>query len=132
MITRSMARTKGQEVVADCDSKPTEQLIDKVVDETANQMRKDAAKINDIDMEIQPTPSSANVEADTDDNKTVSGNGFRCQKVDPQHLGLEVGSMVEIPLSNCQPTRYGVIRWIGHVPLQKELVAGLELVIVIT
>ena len=42
--------------------------------------------------------------------------------------GLELGSMVEVPKSD-GPPRYGVIRWIGFLPLSKDkLVAGLELV----
>ena len=44
------------------------------------------------------------------------------------HLGLEVGSMVEVPMAEGLP-RYGVIRWIGQLPqLKDKLVAGLELV----
>ena len=47
--------------------------------------------------------------------------------VDKPH-GLEVGSMVELPMSD-GPPRYGVIRWIGKLPQVKDrLVAGLELV----
>jgi len=42
--------------------------------------------------------------------------------------GLEVGSMVEVPMSDALP-RYGVIRWIGFLPqIPDKLVAGLELV----
>ena len=42
--------------------------------------------------------------------------------------GLEVGSMVEVPMSGGLP-RYGVIRWIGFLPQVKaKLMAGLELV----
>ena len=41
---------------------------------------------------------------------------------------LEVGSKVEVPMSD-GPPRYGVIRWIGNLPqLKDKLVAGLELV----
>ena len=41
---------------------------------------------------------------------------------------LEVGSMVEVPMSDGHP-RYGVIHWIGILPqLKDKLVAGLELV----
>ena len=44
------------------------------------------------------------------------------------HYGLEVGSMVEVPMADGVP-RYGVIRWMGSMPQVKEkLVAGLELV----
>ena len=44
------------------------------------------------------------------------------------HHGLEVGSMVEVPMAEGLP-RYGVIRWIGQLPqLKDKLVAGLELV----
>ena len=44
------------------------------------------------------------------------------------HYGLEVGSMVEVPMSDGVP-RCGVIRWMGNMPQVKEkLVAGLELV----
>ena len=47
--------------------------------------------------------------------------------VDIPH-GLEVGSMVEVPMAEGLP-RYGVIRWIGMLPQVKDkLVAGLELV----
>lgn len=47
--------------------------------------------------------------------------------VDIPH-GLEVGSMVEVPMSD-RPPRFGVIRWIGILPqLKDKLVAGLELV----
>ena len=47
--------------------------------------------------------------------------------VDIPH-GLEVGSMVEVPMAEGLP-RYGVIRWIGNLPQVKDkLVAGLELV----
>ena len=47
--------------------------------------------------------------------------------VDVSH-GYEVGSMVEVPMAEGLP-RYGVIRWIGHLPQVKDkLVAGLELV----
>lgn len=47
--------------------------------------------------------------------------------VDIAH-GLEVGSMVEVPMLD-GPPRYGVIRWIGILPqLKDKLVAGLELV----
>ena len=47
--------------------------------------------------------------------------------VDNRH-GLEVGSMVEVPMAAGLP-RYGVIRWIGKLPEVKDkLVAGLELV----
>ena len=47
--------------------------------------------------------------------------------VDIPH-GLEVGSMVEIPMQD-GPPRYGVIHWIGFLPqLTDRLVAGLELV----
>ncbi|XP_022777778.1 ubiquitin carboxyl-terminal hydrolase CYLD-like [Stylophora pistillata] len=43
------------------------------------------------------------------------------------HHGLEVGSMIEVPMANGYP-RYGVIRWIGFLPNVKDkLVAGLEL-----
>ena len=46
-----------------------------------------------------------------------------------RRLGLEIGSMVEIPLIDGQLPRYGVIRWIGFLPeLQGKLVAGVELV----
>ena len=42
--------------------------------------------------------------------------------------GLEVGSMVEVPMAD-GVRRYGVIRWIGNIPQVKEkLVVGLELV----
>ena len=42
--------------------------------------------------------------------------------------GLEVGSMVEVPIADGVP-RYGVIRWMGNIPQVKgRLVAGLELV----
>ena len=43
--------------------------------------------------------------------------------------GLEVGSMVEVPMAEGLP-RYGVIRWIGNLPQVKKdkLVAGVELV----
>ena len=41
--------------------------------------------------------------------------------------GLEVGSMVEVPVGGVP--RYGVIRWMGNIPQVKgRLVAGLELV----
>ena len=40
---------------------------------------------------------------------------------------VEVGSMVEVPMAEGLP-RYGVIRWIGHLPQVDKLVAGLELV----
>ena len=41
---------------------------------------------------------------------------------------LEVGCMVEVPMTESLP-RYGVIRWIGHIPqVRDKLVAGLELV----
>ena len=47
--------------------------------------------------------------------------------VDIPH-GFEVGSMVEVPMTDRLP-RYGVIRWIGMLPqLKDKLVAGLELV----
>ena len=47
--------------------------------------------------------------------------------VDIPH-GLEVGSMVEVPMQDGLP-RYAVIRWIGFLPqLKDKLVAGLELV----
>jgi len=47
--------------------------------------------------------------------------------VDISH-GLELGSMVEVPMAEGLP-RYGVIRWIGKLPQVKDkLVAGLELV----
>ena len=47
--------------------------------------------------------------------------------VDNQY-GLEVGSMVEVPMAHGVP-RYGVIRWMGNMSQVKEkLVAGLELV----
>lgn len=47
--------------------------------------------------------------------------------VDIPH-GLEVGSMVEVPMAEGLP-RYGVIRWVGNLPQVKDkLVAGLELV----
>ena len=42
--------------------------------------------------------------------------------------GLEVGSIVEVPISDDIP-RYGIIRWMGNMPQVKEkLVVGLELV----
>ena len=42
--------------------------------------------------------------------------------------GLEVGSMIEVPMADGVP-RYGVIRWMGNLPQVKEkVVAGLELV----
>ena len=44
------------------------------------------------------------------------------------HYGMEVGSVVEVPMADGVP-RYGVIRWMGNMPKVKEkLVAGLELV----
>ena len=44
------------------------------------------------------------------------------------HCGLEVGSMVEVPVAD-GAARCGVIRWIGIIPQVKgKLVAGLELV----
>ena len=46
--------------------------------------------------------------------------------------GLEVGSMVEVPVGGVPRygvPRYGVIRWMGNIPQVKgRLVAGLELV----
>ncbi|KAL9975229.1 hypothetical protein ACROYT_G012363 [Oculina patagonica] len=46
--------------------------------------------------------------------------------VDIPH-GLEVGSMVEVPMAEGFP-RYGVIRWLGNLPqLKDKLIAGLEL-----
>ncbi|XP_066019125.1 probable serine/threonine-protein kinase drkD isoform X3 [Pocillopora verrucosa] len=43
------------------------------------------------------------------------------------HYGMEVGSMVEIPMAD-GVTKYGVIRWMGNIPQVKEkVVAGLEL-----
>lgn len=43
--------------------------------------------------------------------------------------GLEVGSMVEVPIMQGKGTQYGVIRWIGQLPeLPGKIVAGLELV----
>ena len=52
------------------------------------------------------------------------------QSLEVMHsMGLEIGSMVEIPLIDGQRERYGVIRWIGHLTAVKgKLVAGLELV----
>ena len=48
-------------------------------------------------------------------------------EVDIPH-GLEVGSKVEVPMSDGHPV-YGVIRWIGILPqLKDKLVTGLELV----
>ena len=42
--------------------------------------------------------------------------------------GLEVGSVVEVPMADGVP-RHGVIRWMGNIPQVKgEPVAGLELV----
>ena len=56
-----------------------------------------------------------------------SGSEDTQMAVDIPH-GLEVGSMVEVPMSD-RPPRYGVIRWIGILPqLKDKLVAGLELV----
>ena len=53
------------------------------------------------------------------------GNGF--MSVD-NHYGLEVGSMVEVPMRN-GGAKCGVIHWIGSVPqIKGKLVAGLELV----
>jgi len=44
------------------------------------------------------------------------------------HMGLEVGSMVEVPMTNNR-SQFGVIRWLGRLPeLKDRLVAGLELV----
>ena len=44
------------------------------------------------------------------------------------HFGMEVGSMIEVPMADGVP-RYGVIRWMGNMPQVKEkVVAGLELV----
>ena len=55
----------------------------------------------------------------------AGGNGI--MSVDNQY-GLEVGSMVEVPMAD-GVRRYGVIRWIGNIPQVKEkLVVGLELV----
>ena len=55
----------------------------------------------------------------------TGGNGT--MSVD-NHYGLEVGSMVEVPMADGVP-RYGVIRWMGNMPQVKEkVVAGLELV----
>lgn len=43
-------------------------------------------------------------------------------------MGLEIGSMVEVPMTNNR-SQYGVIRWIGKLPdLKDRIVAGLELV----
>ncbi len=38
--------------------------------------------------------------------------------------GFEVGSTVQVG----QPPRYGVVRWLGSFPRDKELLAGIELV----
>ena len=44
------------------------------------------------------------------------------------HYGLEVGSKVEVPMAVGVP-RYGVIRWMGNMPLvRKKVLVGLELV----
>ena len=49
------------------------------------------------------------------------------EAVDVPH-DFEVRSMVEVPMA-AGLRRYGVIRWIGHLPRVKDkLVAGLELV----
>lgn len=56
-----------------------------------------------------------------------SGSENTQMAVDIPH-GLEVGSMVEVPMQDGLP-RYGVIHWIGFLPqLKDKLVAGLELV----
>ncbi len=38
--------------------------------------------------------------------------------------GFELGSTVQVGF----PPRYGVVRWLGHFPKGKELLAGIELV----
>ena len=52
-------------------------------------------------------------------NDKMTGDNF---------YGLEVGSMVEVPLSYGIQI-FGVIRWMGNMPQRKgKLVAGLEMV----
>ena len=59
-------------------------------------------------------------------NKIFPAGGSGIGAVDNRY-GLEVGSMVEVPVGGVP--RYGVIRWIGNIPQVKgRLVAGLELV----
>ena len=58
-------------------------------------------------------------------------SGIEDQKTIEVPHGFELGTMVEVPVLKLgQPTfNFGVIRWIGYLPLTKDkLIAGLELV----
>ena len=60
-------------------------------------------------------------------NEIFPAGGSGIVAVDNRY-GLEVGSMVEVPMA-AGVLRYGVIRWVGNLPqVKKKLVAGLELV----
>ncbi|XP_078367475.1 ubiquitin carboxyl-terminal hydrolase CYLD-like [Oculina patagonica] len=97
------------EVVSDCSPRTSDEMDD-------------ASKEPSVQQEIQPTILQS------EDLAAGKKTGIESNQmaVDIPH-GLEVGSMVEVPMAEGFP-RYGVIRWLGNLPqLKDKLVAGLEL-----
>ena len=69
-------------------------------------------------------PTNTALDQHVQDNSALAQEDDRLIK----DMGLEVGSMVEVPMTNNR-SQHGVIRWIGKLPeLKNRLVAGLELV----
>ncbi|KAJ7388256.1 hypothetical protein OS493_038923 [Desmophyllum pertusum] len=99
------------EVVSDCSPRTSEEVDDEMLPKKpAEQLELQSAVLYSED-------SAADKKTDIESSQMTA---------DIPH-GLEVGSMVEVPMAEGLP-RYGVIRWIGNLPQVKDkLVAGLEL-----
>ena len=67
--------------------------------------------------------NSQSNDVDNRPNETVL-SADNIQLVDTSLYNLEVGSVIQFG----EPPRYGVIKWIGNLPDQAEVSAGLEMV----
>lgn len=74
---------------------------------------------------VTPSPEAGNGFTFNDIQKLGSGLSS-CSSESPEpEIDFEVGSVVEVTMN--EEPRYGVIRWIGHVPGKNKLVAGIEM-----
>ena len=57
-------------------------------------------------------------------NKADCGSTDSIQPIDTNSCNLKIGSVIEYGM----PVRYGVIKWIGKLPDQAQISAGVEMV----
>ncbi|XP_022809127.1 ubiquitin carboxyl-terminal hydrolase CYLD-like [Stylophora pistillata] len=106
----------------------TKFVSDKKSSDTAEAMEVEAERHTSSKEPPEQPYAQSHTSTSPRDNLAVTGRtgGNGIMSVD-NHYGLEVGSMVEVPVAD-GVARCGVIRWIGSIPEVKgKLVAGLEL-----